>query len=221
MASFSTKTSSSHRSVRCIGQNSYGELGIGRIGNNVEQKQLIFLSYLLVRSLFNIKQLAVQKTTNMSAQAHVYTVELNINCKSCLTLWCIGFNALGEFGIGNDNAQKQLMKCGWSEKIQIRNIYTSNRGYTVVEDMNGNYYSAGWNGSGACTVNDKSKYILNMTPITYFKQNNIKISQVFVSNYGDAPFWKTENESIYTSCSSNYYGCAGVEVDRNKLINKI
>eukprot|EP01083_Nonionella_stella_P233088 821622_1 len=60
-----------------------------------------------------------------------------------------------------------------------------------------------------------------MTPITYFKQNNIKISQVFVSNYGDAPFWKTENESIYTSCSSNYYGCAGVEVDRNKLINKI
>eukprot|EP01083_Nonionella_stella_P233089 821624_1 len=137
------------------------------------------------------------------------------------TVQCIGHNMYGEFGIGNDDAQCQLMKCGWSETIQIRNIYTSNRGYTVVEDMNGNYYSAGYNGNGACTVNDKSWNILTMTPITYFKQNNIKISQVFVSNYGDAPFWKTENESIYTSCSSNYYGCAGVEVDRNKLINKI
>eukprot|EP01083_Nonionella_stella_P084513 233987_1 len=164
----------------------------------------------------------------MSAQAHVYTVELNINCKSCLTLWCIGFNALGEFGIGNDNAQKQLMKCGWSEKIQIRNIYAANR-YTVIEDLDGNYYSSGWNRNRACTVNDLTiipiiyfkQNILTITPITYFKQNNIKISQVFVSNYGDAPFWKTENESIYTSCSSNYYGCAGVEVDRNKLINKI
>eukprot|EP01083_Nonionella_stella_P312539 1118332_1 len=133
----------------------------------------------------------------MSAQAHVYTVELNINCKSCLTLWCIGFNALGEFGIGNDNAQNQLMKCGWSEKIQTRNIYVSNRGYTVVEDMNGNYYSAGHNGYGACTVNSESDEILTMTPITYFKQNNIKILQVFVSNAGNAPFWKAEDGSIY------------------------
>eukprot|EP01083_Nonionella_stella_P197560 726245_1 len=59
-----------------------------------------------------------------------------------------------------------------------------------------------------------------MTPITYFKQNNIKISQVFVSNEGDAPFWKADG-SIYTSCNSNYYGRVGVEVDENKLINKI
>eukprot|EP01083_Nonionella_stella_P099873 281029_1 len=126
------------------------------------------------------------------------------------TGWCIGKNRHGQFGIGNDDAQKQLMKCGWSEKIPIRNIYVTNRGYTVVEDMNGNYYSAGYNRHGACTVNDEFDMILNMAAITYFKQNNIKISQVFVSNYGDAPFWKTENESIYTSCSSNYYVCAGV-----------
>eukprot|EP01083_Nonionella_stella_P306576 1074216_1 len=137
------------------------------------------------------------------------------------TLWCIGLNVYGQFGIGNDDAQKQLMKCGWSEKIQIRNIYTSNRGYTVVEDMNGNYYSAGWNGDGACTVNDESWKILTMTPITYFKQHNIKIVQVFVSNMGDAPFWKAEDGSIYTSCNDNYGGRVGVEVDENKLINKI
>eukprot|EP01083_Nonionella_stella_P069593 185605_1 len=103
-------------------------------------------------------------------------------------IWCIGRNMYGDFGIGNKNAQKQLMKCGWSEKIQIRNIYVSNSGYTMVEDMNGNYYSAGYNGDGACTVNNESdeNLILIMTPITYFKQNNIKISQVFVSNMGDA-----------------------------------
>eukprot|EP01083_Nonionella_stella_P286670 975643_1 len=88
--------------------------------------------------------------------------------ETMLTCWCIGQNESGQFGIGNKNAQKQLMKCGWSEKIQIRNIYAANQ-YTLVEDIHGNYYSAGWNGSGACTVNDKSKYILNMTPITYFK----------------------------------------------------
>eukprot|EP01083_Nonionella_stella_P289428 984874_1 len=60
-----------------------------------------------------------------------------------------------------------------------------------------------------------------MTPITYFKQNNIKISQVFVSNRGDAPFWKAEDGSIYTSCNSNDDGRVGAEVDENKLINKI
>eukprot|EP01083_Nonionella_stella_P088708 247409_1 len=110
------------------------------------------------------------------------------------TVQCIGHNMYGEFGIGNDDAQCQLMKCGWSETIEIRNIYPSNN-YTMVEDMNGNYYSAGFNVYGACTVNDKYRKIFNMTPITYFKQNNIKISQVFVSNYGYAPFWKAENGS--------------------------
>eukprot|EP01083_Nonionella_stella_P209512 759386_1 len=134
-------------------------------------------------------------------------VEVNIS-----TLWCIGLNEEGEFGIGNDDEHRQLMKCGWSDKIQIRNIYSTTRNYTLIEDMNGNYYSAGWNEDGACTVNDESYYILNMTPITYFKQNNIKISQVFVSNHGDAPFWKADDGSIYTSCNHNYNGCVGVEV---------
>eukprot|EP01083_Nonionella_stella_P123590 372431_1 len=77
------------------------------------------------------------------------------------TLWCIGKNEYGECGIGNDYSQKQLMKCGWSDKIQIRNIYASNRGYIVIEDMNGNYYSAGYNSLGACTLNDESNNIVN------------------------------------------------------------
>eukprot|EP01083_Nonionella_stella_P254274 873953_1 len=116
-----------------------------------------------------------------------------LSLKTFSSLWCIGINEYGVFGIGNDEAQQQLMKCGWSEKIEIRNIYVSYN-YTVVKlkGMNGNYYSAGWNRDGACTVNDKSNKILTMTPITYFKENNIKISQVFVSNRGDAPFWKAE-----------------------------
>eukprot|EP01083_Nonionella_stella_P150532 479696_1 len=40
---------------------------------------------------------------------------------------------------------------------------------------------------------------------------------------GDAPFWKAEDGSIYTSssCNSNIFGCVGVEVDKNKLIHKI
>eukprot|EP01083_Nonionella_stella_P177185 622080_1 len=60
-----------------------------------------------------------------------------------------------------------------------------------------------------------------MTPITYFKRNNIKISEVFVSNVGDAPFWKAEDGWIYTSCNSNVFARVGAEVDKNKLINKI
>eukprot|EP01083_Nonionella_stella_P234232 824614_1 len=131
------------------------------------------------------------------------------------SLWCIGRNSCGEFGIGNQDEQKQFMKCGWSEEIEIKNIYASNY-YTVVEDMYGNYYSAGNNRNGACTVHDESWYILNMTSIIYFK-----ISQVFVSNQGDAPFWKAEDGSIFTSCKDNRHGRVGVEVDRNKLINKI
>eukprot|EP01083_Nonionella_stella_P181317 649084_1 len=60
-----------------------------------------------------------------------------------------------------------------------------------------------------------------MTPITCLKEHNPKISQVFVNNMGFAPFWKTDDGSIYTSCKNNIYGRVGVEVDRNKTINKI
>eukprot|EP01083_Nonionella_stella_P129376 392587_1 len=132
----------------------------------------------------------------------------------------IGYNNDAQSGIGNKKAQKQLIKCHWSQNIQIRNIYVANQ-YTLVEDMDYNYYAAGLNARGACTVKDQSKYILSMAPITYFKEMNLKISQVFVSNSGDAPFWKTDNGSIYTSCKSNIDGRLGVAVDRNKTINKI
>eukprot|EP01083_Nonionella_stella_P101716 288595_1 len=97
---------------------------------------------------------------------------------------CIGFNYDGQFGIGNKKAQKQLIKCHWSENIKIRNIYAAHR-YTLVEGMNDNYYSAGWNADGACTVKEKSKHILSMTPITCLKENNPKISQVFANDMGD------------------------------------
>eukprot|EP01083_Nonionella_stella_P039729 108086_1 len=81
---------------------------------------------------------------------------------------CIGKNHQGEFGIGNMKAQKQLIKCHWSENIKIRNIYVAHQ-YTLVEDTDDNYYSAGYNGRGACTVKDESKHILSMTPITCFE----------------------------------------------------
>eukprot|EP01083_Nonionella_stella_P197652 726487_1 len=101
-----------------------------------------------------------QKLTKMSS-SHRYA-------------WCIGKNSKGELCIGNKKAEQQLIKCDWSENIKIRNIYTSYY-YTLVEDTDGNYYSAGDNEFGACTVKDKSKYIKTMTPITYFKENNLKI----------------------------------------------
>eukprot|EP01083_Nonionella_stella_P074749 202886_1 len=103
------------------------------------------------------------------------------------SLYCIGGGEKGKFGIGNDEDKPELTKCNWSENIQIKNIYASWQ-YTIIKDIAGNYYSAGKNTDGACTLNDKSKQILNMTPITYFKENNIKISRVFVSNNGRAPF---------------------------------
>eukprot|EP01083_Nonionella_stella_P282349 960792_1 len=111
---------------------------------------------------------------------------------------CIGYNHYGQFGIGNKKAQKQLIKCRWSKNIQVRNIYAANN-YTLVEDTDDNYYSAGYNADGACTVKDKSSNILSMTPITCLKEMNLKISQVFVNNNGDAPFWKTDDGTIYTS----------------------
>eukprot|EP01083_Nonionella_stella_P039730 108088_1 len=127
---------------------------------------------------------------------------------------CIGNNWKGEFGIGNMKAQKQLIKCHWSQNIKIRNIYTANQ-YTLVEDTDDNYYSAGLNARGACTVKDESKHILSMTPITCFEENNLKISQLFVNNNGFAPFWKTDDGSMYASCKSNIDGRLGVAVDRN------
>eukprot|EP01083_Nonionella_stella_P292770 995825_1 len=140
--------------------------------------------------------------------------------KTSSSVWWIGENGYGQFGTGNKKKQKELVKCDWSQNIQIRNLYCSWK-YTVVENWDDNYYATGYNGDGACTVNAKSDCILNMTPITYFKENNIKISQVFVNNKGDVPFWKAEDGLIYTSCLSNIEGRVGVEVDKNKAINKI
>eukprot|EP01083_Nonionella_stella_P077471 211594_1 len=128
-----------------------------------------------------------QKQNNM-ASSHRY-------------VWCTGYNGKGEFGIGNDTAQNQFIKCHWSKNMQIRNIHVADE-YTLVADNDGNYYSAGFNIRGACTVNDDALWILTMTAITCFKENNLKISQVFVNNKGDAPFWKTDNGSIYTSSSN-------------------
>eukprot|EP01083_Nonionella_stella_P055607 146585_1 len=137
------------------------------------------------------------------------------------SLYYIGSSKRGEFGIGNNKNQPELTKCNWSENIQIKHIYASWR-YTIIKDIDGNYYSAGYNGNGACTLNDTRDIILNMTPITYFKENNIKISRVFVNNTnGSAPFWQTEEGSIYTSYDTNLRGRAGVELDKNKAINKI
>eukprot|EP01083_Nonionella_stella_P077470 211593_1 len=130
------------------------------------------------------------------------------------SVWVIGYNHEGQLGIGNKITQKQLIKCDLSENIQVRNIYTAHR-YTVAETVDGNYYSSGDNSNGACTVKDKSENILTMTPITCLKENNLKISQVFVNNNGFAPFWKTDTGSIYTSCNSNLCGRVDVEVDRN------
>eukprot|EP01083_Nonionella_stella_P285281 971078_1 len=81
---------------------------------------------------------------------------------------CIGFNHQGQFGIGNKKVTKgELIKCDWSQNIQIRHIHVANQ-YIIVEDVDGNYYAAGYNASGACTVNDKSQIILTITPITCF-----------------------------------------------------
>eukprot|EP01083_Nonionella_stella_P190405 705174_1 len=101
------------------------------------------------------------------------------------SLYFIGSCKDGEFGVGNDEDQPELTKCNWSENIQIKNIYASWK-YTIIKDIDGNYYSAGKNTDGACTLNDTSRdIILHMTPITYFKENNIKIARVFVNNNGD------------------------------------
>eukprot|EP01083_Nonionella_stella_P030230 82908_1 len=140
--------------------------------------------------------------------------------KTSSSVWWIGDNKFGQFGTGNKKKQKELVKCDWSCNIQVTNLYCSLL-YTVVENWDDNYYATGYNGDGACTVNDKSDCILNMTPITYFKDNNIKISQVFINKRGDAPFWKADDGLIYTSCDANILGRVGVKVDGNKAVNKI
>eukprot|EP01083_Nonionella_stella_P084752 234688_1 len=60
-----------------------------------------------------------------------------------------------------------------------------------------------------------------MTPITYFKEKNMKILQIFMHYRADAPFWKTEEGSIYTSCDSNIDGRVGGKIDDEKPVNKI
>eukprot|EP01083_Nonionella_stella_P026294 72321_1 len=91
----------------------------------------------------------------------------------------------------NDDAQAGI---GNKKHLRCTSIHA------LIEDMDGNYYSSGYNRDGACTMGTDqgdSDCILTMIPITYLKENNLKIAQVFVNSMGDAPFWKqTMNQYI-------------------------
>eukprot|EP01083_Nonionella_stella_P208141 755580_1 len=106
---------------------------------------------------------------------------------------------------------KQIVPFG--DKIvpfgDTKQIFAANH-YIVIEDNNGIYYRF------TCFAHPNTP-----APITYFKNKNIKLSHVFVSHNGDAPFWKADDGTIYTSSQSNWCGNLGVEVDENKPINEI
>eukprot|EP01084_Bolivina_argentea_P129553 228796_1 len=137
-------------------------------------------------------------------------------------VWCIGNGTDGQFGIGDAKKCTELTKCKWSDDIQIKNIFPSAR-YTIFEDIQGNYYSCGYNAHNQCTLEDKTKSILNITPITWFSKNNIKISQCFPGNMEvvyNSPFWKSEDGKIYASGSDNG-GRLGIKTADKSIVNEI
>ena len=113
-------------------------------------------------------------------------------------IYFIGNNYGGEFGLDHVDATKEFIEC---PNKSITKVF-GGRGFNIYSDDEfGNIWSAGDNSTGACGV-DVDRYDTDIsiyTMIKYFKQNNIKLQDIFTSNAGESVF--------FLSISDDVYGC--------------
>jgi len=111
----------------------------------------------------------------------------------------IGYNGNGEFGSGNTDSVDKLTPF---PNKSITKIFPS-RMNTIYADNNfDNIWVAGFNKYGQLGSNTNSASILNLTPLTYFTDNNIKIKNISVAITGDTTFFFTNSNKVYGTGSN-------------------
>ena len=113
-------------------------------------------------------------------------------------MYVIGQNESGELGLGNTEAVFKLIE---HSKHGIKNIICGYQ-YKIYIDYNNNYWSAGYNSYGTCSINKKDDTITKLEPITYFNKNKIKIKKICASIAGFCTFWITNDNKLYGNGSN-------------------
>eukprot|EP01084_Bolivina_argentea_P075185 136319_1 len=134
------------------------------------------------------------------------------------TVWAIGQNKSGEFGVGDSKVRHQLILCDWSNNIEIDNIY---RGVAVhiYKTISNEFYAAGMNRYGAAGIGNTDD-IDSITKIDFFKDNNINdVCKVCSGPYGHSIVWITKTGKIYGSGYNNFGGGDDQIISTPFLIN--
>ena len=127
----------------------------------------------------------------------------------------IGNNVDGEFGIGHMNSQKELIKC----ELPITKIHSSYKHTFYADDNYRNIWFAGISSRGQSGISIEFD-ILKFEKVTYFKENNIEISNICASPSSDTTFFITKDKAVY-GCGNNCGNQLGlVDTSLNHDISK-
>ena len=123
-------------------------------------------------------------------------------------VFIIGYNGNGEAGLGHTDTIKQLTEIKTNKLIT--KIYPSNLNTIYTDDQFNNILVSGHNKYGQLGVNTNGENITTLTPLTFFKDNNIKIKNIFVSITAYTTFFLTTDNKVY-GCGANTDDDLGLE----------
>ena len=130
--------------------------------------------------------------------------------KNFTEVFVIGDNMFGEAGLDHTDKIKQLTQI--KTNTLITKIYPSSRYTIYTDDEFNNILVAGWNKFGQLGINTNGESITTLTPLTFFKDKQIKIKKIFVSitGIGFTTFFLTTDGKIY-GCGKNMSDNLGLE----------
>ena len=132
----------------------------------------------------------------------------NIGANNSPKVFIIGYNAKGEAGMGYTHEIKQLTELKTNNLIT--KIHPSYRYTIYTDDEFNNILVAGRNKYGQLGLNTNGEPITTLTPLTFFKDKNIKIKKICVSINASTTFFMTTNNEIY-GCGENNFDKLGLE----------
>ena len=132
------------------------------------------------------------------------------------SVYFVGFNP-GSFGLGHSNNLKKLTKC---PNKSIQRVYSGNGHCIYADDDLTNLWGSGYNEEAQLCIHPKTNCITSYEPITYFRDNNIKISKI-CTNVVSVQTWFIDHEGQLYVCGNPSMGKLGIassEIDSPHII---
>jgi len=128
---------------------------------------------------------------------------------SASSLYGIGGNNFGEFGLAHTNAVQELLCLTTANNKKVTHIYTGFQ-YTIYHDKkNGIYWSAGYNSYGQCghdTLQQANQeWITKFKQMKFFQQHQLEVKKVCCNISGSCSFWITQQNTIYAHGRNELY----------------